>query len=147
MNDPSLVRRLKSLADLDPISQNLIWQQRSFCKPLRQRRAFQVFQNKKVDPFLMADVIQCADVGMVQRRDYPRLAVEALLRIGVEGKMRRQNLECDGTTEFRIPRLIHLTHATRGKSRLDLVRPQLCTRDQRHGRTDYSSLSVYSEAE
>ena len=43
-----------------------------------QRLAFQVFHDEKVGSILMSDVVQGADVRMIQRRDRARLALEAL---------------------------------------------------------------------
>ena len=58
----------------------------------------------------MADVMKRADVWMVQRRDGPRFAVEALLGFQIGRKMLRQNLDCYGTVEARVAGTIHLAH-------------------------------------
>ena len=59
--------------------------------PRGQRLAFQVLHHQEVDAVLVADVVQRADVRMVQRGDGLRFALEALLHLGVLRK-------CGGST-------------------------------------------------
>jgi hypothetical protein len=71
----------------------------------------------------MADVMEDADVGMVQARNSPRLALEALAALVVAGKMFRQHLDSDGPVEARVFGTIHLTHAASSERGENFVRP------------------------
>ena len=58
----------------------------------------------------LADVVNRANTGMIQRRSGACLALETLSR-GIRGKGLRQNLDGYLTMEPRVPRLIHFAHA------------------------------------
>jgi len=87
---------------------------------------------------LMADVVERADVGMVQRRDGPGLAVEALPGLGIVGEMSGKNFDGDGSVETRVARTIHLAHAACTGRGNDFVRSNSCARGQGHGWRNYS---------
>ena len=55
-------------------------------------------------PSSLADVVDAADVRMVERRDGPRLALEACAQVGVASKSARQDLDRDGAIESRVAR-------------------------------------------
>ena len=76
---------------------------------------------------IRTDVVELADIGMIQRRDGARFPLEALAEILV------RNLDGDGAIEAHIARTIYLAHAARADGRDDLVRPQSGSRSQRHG--------------
>ena len=50
----------------------------AFGQAVSQRLTFQVLHDQVVDAILVADVVQRADVGMVQGRNRARFPVEAL---------------------------------------------------------------------
>src|SRR5688572_20157907 len=76
-----------------------------------ERRALQVFHDEVVG----SDVVQDADMRMVQRRDRPRLLREAVAVTA------RERLDGDGPSEARIGRLVDLAHAPGAEERNDLV--------------------------
>ena len=53
--------------------------------PLCEGVALQVLHHQEVDPVLLPDVVQGANVRVVQAGDGLRLALEPLLQIGVRG--------------------------------------------------------------
>ncbi len=63
--------------------ERLIERQRALLQPLGQRVALQVLHDQEVDPVLGADVVQRADVRVVQAGDGLRLTLEPLLEVGV----------------------------------------------------------------
>ncbi len=77
------VRLVQGIRDLDGHRERLIQGQRALLQPLRQRVALQVLHDQEVDPVLGADVIERADVRVVQAGDGLRLALEPLPQIGV----------------------------------------------------------------
>ena len=73
----------------------------------------------------MADVVQHADMGMIQRCYGASFALEAIA-------VRGENLESDGALEPGIARLVHLAHTARPRWGHDLVVPELVTPRERH---------------
>ena len=59
---------------------------------------------------------------MVQRREHPRLAIEARESIGITRKGRRQHLDRDIAAQPCVAGAVDLTHATGTDPRRDLVR-------------------------
>ena len=60
------MRLLQPVADLGPVSQDLLDGQRPLAQTVCQGLTFQVFHDQVVDAILVANVVQRADVGMVQ---------------------------------------------------------------------------------
>ena len=75
---------------------------------------------RNVDAVLFADVVQRADVRMVELRDRPRLALEALANCASAANA-GQDLDRDGAIEPRVARLVDLAHAAGAERRQDLV--------------------------
>src|SRR2546422_1351187 len=80
----------------------------------------------------MTDVVQYANVWMIQLRDRFRFALEPLLVYGISGELRRQNLDRDGPVKACVACTIHLSHPARSKRRNDLVRPESSAAGQCH---------------
>ena len=72
----------------------------------------------------MTDIVQRADMWMLQGRDGPRLAFEALLQIWVRRNMGRQDLDRDRTVEPGIARALHFAHPAGAQSRQNLIRTE-----------------------
>ena len=134
MHHSTLVRALQPLANFNPVFQNLLGRQRSLAQAIGQRLAFQTFHHQEVHAILMPHIVQRANVGMVQRRDGARLAIEALLGFRIFRQMAGQNFNRDNTVEARIFRAVHLSHAARAQRRLNFVRTKLRARGQSHVR-------------
>jgi hypothetical protein len=105
MNDSRAVRHIESIRNLPAYLQDLIDWERAFLKPLRQRLSFHAFHYQVVDAILMADVVQRADVRMVQLRHGLRFARKSLRELGL------RNLERDRAIEPRIEGFVNLPHA------------------------------------
>ena len=80
---PLPVRLVQRVRDLDGDRERLIQRQRPLLQPLGQRVALQVLHHQEVDPVLGADVMERADVRVVQTGDGLRLALEPLLQVRV----------------------------------------------------------------
>src|SRR5438093_7029550 len=79
---------------------------------LFQRPAFQQLHGNEVPAIGLANFINCADVGMVQRRGSPRFALKALQSGGIFFQFTRQKLQCNMPPEVEVLRRIDHTHAT-----------------------------------
>ena len=85
-----------------------------------------------VDVVLAADVVQAADVRVVQRGDRLGLASEAGPELGITGQLRRKNLHGYQAVEARIAGAIHLAHPSGADDGENLVGAQTGTRLQGH---------------
>ena len=86
---------------------------------------------RKRMPSRFLEAVDRADVGMVQRREHPRLALEAREPIRVARERARQDLDRDVAPELRVARAVHLAHAARAEQRLQLIAAERCAG---HGR-------------
>ena len=68
--------------------------------------------------------IDRGDVGMIERGQHLRLALEAGPVIGVIGQCRRQHLDGDVAVKLGVARAIHLAHAALADERKDLIRAE-----------------------
>src|SRR5882762_7597695 len=112
--------------------QYLLQRQRTFFQALRQRLSLHALHHQVVHAILAAHVVQHANVRMIQARNGLGLAFESLLSNWITRKLYRKNLERHGAVQPRIPRPIHLSHATRAERRADLIRPELASHWQGH---------------
>ena len=80
MHDAFGVRRLQRVGNLDGQRQQSFHLQRTSPDPLPQRHAIQKLHGDEGSSFVLADLVNRADVGMIQRRRRPRFAPEALQR-------------------------------------------------------------------
>ena len=71
-------------------------------------------------PGLMSDVDR-ADVRVIETRDCPSFAIEAVAELRIGGQARRQHVDRDGTIEARVTSFIDLAHAAGAERRLDFV--------------------------
>src|SRR5262249_7461421 len=103
-----------------------------------ERFAFDAFHDEVVHAVLMPDIVEDADVGMIQAGDGLGLALEALLASWIGGEMSGENLDGYGALKTRVPGSIHLTHSARSKRSNNLIGSKSCTRSQSHNRPDYN---------
>src|SRR5438105_4809288 len=80
----------------------------------------------------LADVVQRADVGMVELRDRARLAVEAGLHVGSGGEGGVEDFDGDDAVEAGIARSVDLAHAAGADAVEDLVRAEPGAGSQGH---------------
>ena len=73
-----------------------------------------------------------ADVGMIERRDGSRLALEALFQIRIGREMSWQDFDGDVAAETHVPCAIHFSHPTRTERCEDLVGAKSGARGQGH---------------
>jgi hypothetical protein len=123
VGDTLAVRLVQRVGNLDGELQYLLYRQRTFLQPLRQRLAFQILHYEEINSVLMADVVEDADVWMIQAGDGLCFALKSLAQLGTIGKMRRQNFDGNNAIQTRIPGFINLAYSARTNSGKDFVRP------------------------
>src|SRR6202035_3586399 len=83
VNHAAAMRLLEPIADFDSIAKNLFDRKRTLAQAIGQSLAVEEFHHQKIDSFLVANIVERTNVWMGQRRDRPRLAVEALFRLRI----------------------------------------------------------------
>ena len=86
-----------------------------------KRLSFDELENQEANAVRFLEAVDRTDVGMVQRREHPRLALEPREPIGVARERTGQDLDRDVARELGVVRLIHLAHAARAQQRVQLI--------------------------
>ena len=95
-----------------------------------QRRSVDVLEHQVV----RADVVNLADVRMVETGDGARVTLESPPPVGVGGELGGQHLDGDVAAQTRVVCLPHFTHSPCAKEADDLIWAQPRTRMQVHFR-------------
>ena len=127
----SAMRLVQSFADLNAELQHLRQRQRAFAQAVGKSFAFEKLHDQIVSSILMANIVQSADVGMIQRRNRPCLALKALPGFG-RREMRRKNLNRNRAIEAGVARAVNLAHAACTDGGDDFIGAELCARSEWH---------------
>jgi hypothetical protein len=111
-----LVGGFEGIGDLAGDRERLVQRDRACFDPLGQRRPLYQLHHQVVG----TDVIDLADVGVIQRRHRARLALETV------SEALRRNLDRHIASHARIEGAVHLTHAASTERRQNLVRAEMC---------------------
>ena len=95
-----------------------------------QRSALHVLEHQIAG----ADIVDLANVRMIQRRNRPGLLLEAADAIRVGGKRLGEDLDRHVTTKTRVARTIHFAHAAGADQRDDFIRADLRAQCEWHVR-------------
>ena len=88
---------------------------------VRERLALDELENQEADAVRFFDAVDRADVGVIQRGEHPRLALEAREPIRIARERARQDLDRDVASELRVVRPVDLAHAAGAEQRLQLI--------------------------
>ena len=83
MDDARGMRGVQRVGNLDAHVEHRVQAQRTGGEPILQRRALQILHDDERSPVLLADVVDGADVRVVQRRRRLRFAREPAQRLGI----------------------------------------------------------------
>ncbi len=114
------------------VANRLFGWQRAFFQAALQSLAFQKFHYQKIDAVLVSDIVQSADVGVLQSGNGLGLALEALLEGGVGREVRGQDLDGDAAVEAGVAATIDLSHAASTERGEDFIRAKLGARREGH---------------
>ena len=81
---------------------------------------------------MSADVVDGDDIGMIQRAAGARLLFEAAQPVGILGEGAQQDFDRHLAPEPRVPRAIHLPHASRAQHGDDFVGTKVRPRGESH---------------
>src|SRR5215470_5204643 len=124
MSDAQRMSFVECVRDLNGVSKGFIERQRSFGETFGECFPFEKFHNEEVDSVVMAQIVEDADVWVIEARYRLCFALKSLLELRLFRKMRGQNLYCNRAPETRILRLIHLSHSTHANRMQDFIRTQ-----------------------
>jgi hypothetical protein len=92
MDDPLLVGGIERIRDLPRQGERLCERHRATREPVGQRLAVHQLHDERADVGAVLDAIDRRDVGVIERGQHPRLALEARHPVGVGVKARGRTL-------------------------------------------------------
>ncbi len=95
MDDALRMCRVESVGNLDRQTEQYICLHRLSGDAVLQRQAVQKLHNEKRMAVLLSNLMDCADIGMVESGSRLRLPLEAGQDVGVFGDVFRQKLQRD----------------------------------------------------
>ena len=81
VRDSLAVRLVERVGDLDGVLQNLFERKRTFLEAFRQRLPFEMLHHQEISAVLAPDVVERANVGMVQARYGACFALKPLAQV------------------------------------------------------------------
>ena len=133
MRDPLRVGRRQAVGDLNRELEHLRERHPAAGKSGGQRLAFEVFHHQEADALVGSDVVQGADVRVIQLRNRFRLEGETSAEAWVRGGSVRQHFECDQPIESRVARPVDLAHAAGAEQPFDGVGSEQVSGVEAHG--------------
>jgi hypothetical protein len=132
MDYPPGVRGLDGIGDFYAMAEDLRkwqWAARETCG---QRLALEQFEHQIISIVLATDVVQAADVRVVQRGDRFGLAGEPCPELGIVRQLRCENLQRYRSVQTCVAGSIHLAHAPTANQGQDFIWPEARSRLQGH---------------
>ena len=111
VNDALGVRRIERIGHIDRNSQQRLQFERRVVDGMLQRQAIQKFHDDEGAAVGLPDVVNRADVGMIQRRGRLRLAMKSAQRLGIACHAFGKELQRDETVEARVLGFVDHAHA------------------------------------
>ena len=103
--------RVESIGDLDAQIDNRFDLQRLACDPVPQRLPFQQFHSDEGAPIGLVNLVDRADVRVVQRGCSLGFPLETAEGLCIVGEGVGKELQSDVAAELKVLRLVHDTHA------------------------------------
>ena len=128
MDDALPVGGRQGVCDLRRHTQRLRDWQRSLLKPRGKRLAGKEFHHQVGGAVSSADVVKCADVGVIQAGDRLGFALKPGATVSIRADVRWEHLDRDAAVEARVAGFVDLAHATGADGRDDLVGTKLGAR-------------------
>ena len=111
MHDALGMRGVERIGDLNAERKQSVEFHRAPCDHVLQRRAVEEFHHDEGAAILLADVVNGADVGMIERRRGLGFALKTAQGLGIAGDFIGKELEGDKTVEAGVLRLVNHAHA------------------------------------
>src|SRR5581483_6693055 len=111
MHDTAAVSAVKALGDLRSILDDVGEWQRAAAQAGGQGLAVDQLHHQIFDPILAANIVQHANVGMIQSGDGSRFPLEALFAGEIVGKFGWKYFDSNFAAEARVPGAINFAHS------------------------------------
>src|SRR5947209_2024 len=111
MNDALAVRGIQRIGDLHGQWKQSLQIERAPSNTVLQRHAFQVLHRNEREATIFTDVVDRADIRMVERRCRLRLSLKSRQRLRISTNFVRQELQRNEAVQARVLRLIDDAHA------------------------------------
>jgi hypothetical protein len=115
MNDPLGVRGIERVGDLNTQLDENLEIDRTAADAMLQRLAFEPLHHDEMLALVLADVVDGADVRVVERGGGAGFALKPLDGLWIAGQLRWQKLQRDASAEANVFRLINHTHPAAAK--------------------------------
>ena len=132
MDDAGAVRAVERAGDLTAAANHLVVRQRAARQPAGQGLALDELEDQILMSLVLADIVQRADVRMIERRQAARFTLEPLLVLRRRSDDRRHHFDRDDAVEAGIAGFEHLAHSAGAKRRQDFVRSEARAAGQAH---------------
>ena len=142
VDDPLPVRLVQRIRHVDGDLQRLVEWQCPFLQPLGHGLSIEILHDQKVDAVLASDVMEGADVRVVQGGDGASFSFKPLLQVRIRRHMLWQHLDGDGPVQPGVGGLVDLAHAPRAEGGVDLVGAEGGTWLKWHERQQRSSVDT-----
>lgn len=110
MDDPLAVSFVERIGNLDRACQGFAKRKRAFRQPYGKGLAVDELHHEKVNPVIVPDVMDGADIWMVERRHGARFPLEPRTTLRIIHPLGGQHFYRDFPAEARIESLIDLSH-------------------------------------
>ncbi len=113
---------------------DFVQRHRSFAQSLRQSFTLQKLHHQVIGAILRTNVIQLADMRMIQRRNRSAFTIHALLQFRRRREVRSQDFDGYGAIQAGITRAVNFSHAACAQQRLYFVRTEFRASSESHPR-------------
>ena len=121
MDDPLLVGFGKRFGDLPRDAKGFLERNRPFLDALSERRPLDELEHQEQPAVVFFETVDGRDVGMVERGQHLRLALEALQPLFVTGESFGKDFDRDLALQLGVISAIHLPHAALAEQAEDAV--------------------------
>jgi hypothetical protein len=132
MDDAPSMCGLECISDFHAEAEDLGERQYASFQTCRQGLALEQFKHQILGLVLAADIVQAADVRVVEGRNRLGLVGEPRAEFWVIRQLRREDLHGDAALQARVARPIHLAHAPGTDQGEDFIRAEASTRLKDH---------------
>ena len=133
VDDALPMRLVEGVGDLGRDLQRLVERERPLLEAGGERLPVEMRHDEEVRAVGVADVVDAADMRMIERRDGARLALEPRAQVGIAGDVRREDLDGDAAIEPRVAGFVDFAHAASTQRADDFIRTETRASGERHG--------------
>ena len=134
MHHAAIVRRGQTVRHVAEDPQRLEARQRAAREPLIEALARDQLHHQEAALAVRLEAVERRDVGMVERGEHARFALEAGEHVGARAELGRQQLDRDLATEPAVPRAVDLAHAAAPEETEHVIAAQALAHRDRAGR-------------